>query len=95
MHTDATGYDTKYFFPSFTVFRDVDLSHRRKPAWTDRVLHQSSPFVPVNQSSYDSHPSITMSDHRPVSAVFLVDVSCVRQLPNFTRLFTLFIDSVY
>ncbi|KAH9993327.1 Endonuclease/exonuclease/phosphatase [Russula compacta] len=50
---------------------------KRKPAWTDRILHQFSPFVPVNQSSYDSHLSITMSDHRPVSAEFLVDIPCI------------------
>jgi len=50
---------------------------KRKPAWTDRVLHRSSPFVPVSQRSYNAHPSITMSDHRPVSAEFLVDIPCI------------------
>ncbi|KAI0280361.1 Endonuclease/exonuclease/phosphatase [Russula aff. rugulosa BPL654] len=50
---------------------------KRKPAWTDRILHKFSPFVPVSQRSYDAHTWITMSDHRPVSAEFLVDIPCV------------------
>ena len=60
-------------------FRDIFTTYlRRKPAWTDRVLHKSSPLVTVSQRSYDAHPWITMSDHRPVSAEFLVDVSYVK-----------------
>jgi hypothetical protein len=50
---------------------------RRKPAWTDRILYMTAPFVGVRQLSYTSHPQITMSDHRPVSADFAVDVSYV------------------
>ncbi|KAJ4491922.1 hypothetical protein C8J55DRAFT_449055 [Lentinula edodes] len=56
--TDSLGYDVK-----------------RKPAWTDRILHAYSPLTTkVNQSSYSGHPEITISDHRPVSADFQVDV---------------------
>ncbi|KAJ3907686.1 DNase I-like protein [Lentinula edodes] len=56
--TDSLGYDVK-----------------RKPAWTDRILHAYSPLTTkVNQSSYSGHPEITISDHRPVSADFQVNV---------------------
>ena len=68
---------------------------RRKPAWTDRILHKSSPLVPVSQRSYDAHPWITMSDHRPISAEFLVDVSCVAQVLPLLIPFTSFVDSMY
>ncbi|KIK67887.1 hypothetical protein GYMLUDRAFT_155419 [Collybiopsis luxurians FD-317 M1] len=56
--TDSMGYDTK-----------------RKPAFTDRILYAFSPLTArVDQSSYSCHPSITFSDHRPLSADFGVDV---------------------
>lgn len=51
-----------------------DACGRRKPAWTDRILHMHSKTTPVEQLSYQDHPSITMSDHRPVSADFVVSV---------------------
>ncbi|KAJ7595016.1 DNase I-like protein [Mycena floridula] len=48
---------------------------KRKPAWTDRILHLYSPStVHVQQLNYSGHPEITMSDHRPVSADFTVDI---------------------
>ncbi|KAF9484055.1 DNase I-like protein [Pholiota conissans] len=47
---------------------------KRKPAWTDRVLYMHDPLCRVEQLSYTSHPQITMSDHRPVSADFEVDM---------------------
>lgn len=37
----------------------------------------SSSFVPTDQRSYNAHPDITISDHRPVSAEFLVNIPCV------------------
>jgi inositol polyphosphate 5-phosphatase INPP5B/F len=48
---------------------------RRKPAWTDRILYMHGATCQVHQLSYSSHPQIIMSDHRPVSADFTVDVS--------------------
>ncbi|KLO08776.1 DNase I-like protein [Schizopora paradoxa] len=57
--TDARGYDLK-----------------RRPAWTDRILYMASPaHVRVSQTTYEPHPEITMSDHRPVSASFDLEVS--------------------
>ena len=70
---DALGYDLKYA-PCLLSMSGVLTGARRKPAWTDRVLHMSSPVANVRQLSYSMHPEITMSDHRPVSAVFKVDV---------------------
>ncbi|PBK73998.1 DNase I-like protein [Armillaria solidipes] len=56
--TDSIGYDMK-----------------RKPAWTDRILHVFSPtHVRVKQTRYGGHHEITMSDHKPLSADFIVDV---------------------
>ena len=52
----------------------------RRPAWTDRILHQVHPDayenvkLSVTQSSYDSHPNYTQSDHKPVSADYCVKV---------------------
>ena len=39
----------------------------RPPAWTDRVLFSGGP---TQLLSYSSHPSLRLSDHKPVSAVF-------------------------
>ncbi|KAL4269489.1 Inositol polyphosphate-related phosphatase domain-containing protein [Pleurotus pulmonarius] len=47
---------------------------KRRPAWTDRILHLSSPSVHVRQLNYQVHPTVTLSDHRPVSAEFIVPV---------------------
>ena len=47
---------------------------RRKPAWTDRILHMTSDAVTVKQTAYACHSTITMSDHRPVSAEFELEV---------------------
>lgn len=47
---------------------------KRKPAWTDRILYIPGPTCQVKQLSYESYPQIKMSDHRPVSADFTVDV---------------------
>lgn len=56
--SDSMGYDMK-----------------RKPAWTDRILHVFSPtHVRVKQTRYGGHHEITMSDHKPLSADFIVDV---------------------
>lgn len=55
-------------------FDSLDAVGRRKPAWTDRILHMCTYAARVQQLSYSFHPEITMSDHRPVSADFAVHV---------------------
>ncbi|KAF8189146.1 Endonuclease/exonuclease/phosphatase [Mycena galopus ATCC 62051] len=52
---------------------------KRRPAWTDRVLFTSNAFAPIQQLSYTGHPQITQSDHRPVSAEFVVEVDLYDQ----------------
>ncbi|KAI9513375.1 DNase I-like protein [Russula earlei] len=70
------------FLPTYRFAANVQTDAlgydtKRKPAWTDRVLHKSSPSISITQKSYEAHPSITMSDHKPVSAEFLVDIPCI------------------
>lgn len=56
----------------------TSILFRRKPAWTDRILYTCSPLsAHVKPESYSGHSEITMSDHRPVSADFSVDVRCM------------------
>ena len=53
---------------------------RRKPAWTDRILHLSADPTMVFQTSYQSSPMVTLSDHQPVSADFNIAVSAAGQI---------------
>ncbi|KAH0578595.1 hypothetical protein H2248_003736 [Termitomyces sp. 'cryptogamus'] len=52
---------------------------KRKPAWTDRILHMAGRNASVRQFSYTCHPQITMSDHKPVAADFSLDVDVYDQ----------------
>ncbi|EPT03267.1 hypothetical protein FOMPIDRAFT_1028919 [Fomitopsis schrenkii] len=63
---------------AFEDFKEHPISHApRKPAWTDRILHMHSAMLDVEQSSYTSHPAISMSDHKPVSANFDIQVAAL------------------
>ncbi|KZP17358.1 DNase I-like protein [Athelia psychrophila] len=47
---------------------------KRKPAWTDRILHMQHLNTRLEQLSYTCHPEIAMSDHRPVAANFRLEM---------------------
>lgn len=54
---------------------------RRRPAWTDRILHKVSDDIKrctklaAEQKSYKSHPNYNISDHKPVTSEFTLKVS--------------------
>ncbi|KAG2058062.1 DNase I-like protein [Suillus hirtellus] len=73
----AITHMPSYRYASNTSEDSLGYDRKRKPAWTDRILHMSAPSVPVTQRSYCSHPQITLSDHRPVSADFDLNISIV------------------
>ncbi|VDK82097.1 unnamed protein product [Onchocerca ochengi] len=47
---------------------------RRVPAWCDRILWWNQKGINIRQEFYDSVSSIKFSDHRPVRALFYLDV---------------------
>ncbi|XP_076262811.1 phosphatidylinositol 4,5-bisphosphate 5-phosphatase A-like isoform X1 [Rhynchophorus ferrugineus] len=57
-----------------------DYDHKRRPAWCDRILYcvnsnnYENVTLKVEQLSYKSHPSYTLSDHKPVSAEFIIKI---------------------
>ncbi|KAJ7143655.1 DNase I-like protein [Mycena filopes] len=68
-----------YRFNAGLLKDDLGYDLKRRPAWTDRVLFAANAFAPVQQLSYAGHPQITQSDHRPVSAEFVVQVDLFNQ----------------
>ncbi|XP_076445234.1 inositol polyphosphate 5-phosphatase OCRL-like isoform X2 [Babylonia areolata] len=66
-------FDPTYKFdPGTDVYDSSDKS--RIPAWCDRILWQG---VGVHQLRYDSHPQLRISDHKPVSAMFDVEIKVI------------------
>jgi hypothetical protein len=61
--------DIFFYLVSFFLFYS---EKSRIPAWCDRILWQG---VEVKQTRYDSHPALRISDHKPVSAMFEIQVS--------------------
>ncbi|XP_054164292.1 type II inositol 1,4,5-trisphosphate 5-phosphatase-like [Oppia nitens] len=47
----------------------------RPPAWCDRVLWRSK--EPTKQLAYRSHPTLLISDHKPVSGLFDVSIKVI------------------
>lgn len=54
--------------------------HKRKPAWTDRILYKvnsnnyENVTLNAEQKSYEAHPNFRLSDHKPVTANFVIKV---------------------
>ncbi|XP_060519246.1 phosphatidylinositol 4,5-bisphosphate 5-phosphatase A-like isoform X2 [Cylas formicarius] len=70
--------------------------HKRRPAWCDRILYcvNSNNYenitLKVDQLSYKSHSNYLLSDHKPVSAEFIIKVfsdysECVVQFEKIAR----------
>ncbi|XP_062563551.1 phosphatidylinositol 4,5-bisphosphate 5-phosphatase A-like isoform X5 [Armigeres subalbatus] len=57
-----------------------DYDMKRRPAWTDRILYAikennyRNVKLTVEQTSYKSHPSYNISDHKPVTSEFTIKV---------------------
>ncbi|KAJ3560511.1 hypothetical protein NP233_g10791 [Leucocoprinus birnbaumii] len=72
-HEHPIAHLPSYRFSPGLGMDELGYDQKRRPAWTDRILYVSNTLCSVEQQSYDSYPQITMSDHRPVAADFLVD----------------------
>nr|XP_029710116.1 phosphatidylinositol 4,5-bisphosphate 5-phosphatase A-like isoform X1 [Aedes albopictus]XP_029710117.1 phosphatidylinositol 4,5-bisphosphate 5-phosphatase A-like isoform X1 [Aedes albopictus] len=72
-----------------------DYDMKRRPAWTDRILYAvkentyRNVKLSVEQTSYKSHPSYSISDHKPVTSEFTIkchattpDDSCRTFIPK-------------
>ena len=63
----------------FDVNTDIyDTSFKQRvPSWTDRVLYRAAKPCAVHPhpKSYKSHPGIKLSDHKPVSAAFSLQLA--------------------
>lgn len=62
------------------MFRNY-LFHRRRPSWTDRILYKINAIdiyndveLKAEQHTYKSHPSYSVSDHKPVTGEFDIAV---------------------
>lgn len=66
-----------------------DYDMKRRPAWCDRVLYKTpqpafkNMDLVTEQTSYRSHPQFTMSDHKPVSSEFTIQVSRLNNTTMF------------
>ncbi|KAB0792704.1 hypothetical protein PPYR_14663 [Photinus pyralis] len=78
--SELTEADPK-FAPTFKFgVGSDDYDHKRRPAWTDRILYKvnsnnyENVTLKLEQKSYVCHGQYTVSDHRPVSAEFVIKI---------------------
>lgn len=69
------------FLPTYRfLVGTADYDLLRKPAWTDRILskvrknNSGEKVLNVRQVSYGAHFDLKASDHKPVSALYVVDL---------------------
>lgn len=74
------------YVPSQNIF--LYFIGRRKPAWTDRILHMSTPSLNLQQVIYTSHPDISMSDHRPISAELALQVCHIHPTVRYSEFYS-------
>ncbi|KAK4872483.1 hypothetical protein RN001_014512 [Aquatica leii] len=69
------------FAPTFKYeVGSPDYDHKRRPAWTDRILYKvnsnnyENVTLKIEPKSYKAHSVYTISDHKPVTAEFSIKV---------------------
>lgn len=74
------------FRPTFKFVEGTsDYDMKRRPAWCDRILYRAEenkyPDIKLELQplSYKSHPQYTLSDHKPVTAEFLLSIKAEHQ----------------
>uniref|UniRef100_A0AC35TKY1 IPPc domain-containing protein n=1 Tax=Rhabditophanes sp. KR3021 TaxID=114890 RepID=A0AC35TKY1_9BILA len=68
-----------HFLPTYKYIKDTDSYDKgRNLAYTDRVIYYSKKENLVRPYRYDSVLQCMVSDHRPVYAIFIVDVSSTK-----------------
>ena len=59
------------FMPTYKFKKNSnEYDYNRIPGWTDRILYKSKRYYDIMLCEYSSIKNITLSDHKPVYAVF-------------------------
>lgn len=72
-HEERIQFVPSYKYDVGTDLYDTSDKHR-SPAYTDRILYRTKAKTKVTCLHYNSVPTVRMSDHKPVFAVFLVQL---------------------
>eukprot|EP01006_Ploeotia_vitrea_P034919 TRINITY_DN65818_c10_g8_i2.p1 TRINITY_DN65818_c10_g8~~TRINITY_DN65818_c10_g8_i2.p1 ORF type:complete len:641 (-),score=352.78 TRINITY_DN65818_c10_g8_i2:101-2023(-) len=66
--------DPSKFDPTFKMIKNElnGYNKKRSPAWCDRIVRRSMPGFHIEQTAYNSAPTVCSSDHKPVYATFKV-----------------------
>lgn len=62
------------FMPTYKFKKNSnEYDYNRIPGWTDRILYKSKRYYDIMLCEYSSIKNITLSDHKPVYAVFKIN----------------------
>lgn len=74
--------------------------YKRRPAWCDRILYRvnsnnyENVTLKVDQLSYKSHRNYVLSDHKPVTAEFIIKIPPINLGPTVDQVFSGFSEEV-